>query len=69
MPENVRDCEAGKDYLLKRLSFDVDNDIAPKKTVTMTTKFMPNSDGNMKSLMFKVLVLGRSIYSERHDAV
>ena len=46
-PENVKDCEAGKDYLWKRVSFTTDKDIKPKELVTLMAKFMPEDNGKM----------------------
>ena len=40
-PENIKDCEAGNNYLWKRESFTTDKDIKPKELVTLMAKFLP----------------------------
>ena len=40
-PENVKDCEAGNNYVWKRESFTTDKDIKPKELVTLMSKFLP----------------------------
>lgn len=67
-PEDVRDCKEGAQYILKRTNFTVDNDITPGAEVNMKTDFLANGDGKISKFLFKVLVMGKNIYTEKYDA-
>ncbi len=57
-PINIHPCE-DKEYILKFKSLDVDKDLVPGSTVTMTATFTPTQDGS--SELMSMLVYFRTV--------
>ena len=52
-PENVHKCD-NVDYVLELKDFQVDNDISPGQTVTMTSTFLSHAAGAIEQMEMRV---------------
>ncbi len=65
-PENIRACE-NKDYALTLKDFQVDKDLVPGSTVTMTAKFTPKVTGSVNRMAMMVYLGSVKIWTLNVD--